>query len=242
MEKQAKIRHLPFLTAYNRAQKRYGLQMKQDDFIEEGYNVWRDIGNQAPVLTRFFAKVPDSYVIELPFDAEFVEAVMIIDLPQPREGYDSQGPKARNMAPRIEADNIPATNQSLTSNKYAISLNYVLSGDKAIKITSPDTLYRDIMIVYRSILTSEEDGLPLLNDKEVAAIAAEVTRRDLAKQVFQGIEGKLQLFQYMTKEADRLMAAAKVDEYINDDALDQILDIKTSFDRKVYGRRFNIQN
>lgn len=242
MEKQAKIRHLPFLTAYNRAQRRYGLQMKQDDFIEEGYNVWRDIGNQAPVLTRYFVKVPDSYVIELPFEAEFVESVMIVDLPQKREGYDSQGPKARNMAPKIEVSDIPAVNQSLTSNKYGMSINYVLSGDRAIKITSPDALYMDIMVVYRSLLTSEEDGLPLLNDKEVAAIAAEVTRRDLTKQVFQGIEGKIQLLQYMTKEADRLMAAAKIDEYINDDAVDQILDIKTSFDRKVYGRRFNIQN
>ena len=98
------------------------------------------------------------------------------------------------------------------------------------------------MIVYRSLLVNEDDGLPLLNDKEVAAIAAEVTRREVARQAFQGIKGKAEMLSYIEKEANRLMAAAKIDEYINDDAIDQILDIKTTFDRKIYGRRYNPLN
>jgi transposase-like protein len=83
-------------------------------------------------------------------------------------------------------------------------------------------------------------GLPLLHDKEVAAIAAEVTRRITVRKVFEGQQSAVKVLNYIVQEADRLMAAAKVDEYINDDAIDQILDIKSSYDRKVYGQRFNM--
>jgi len=242
MEKQSKIRHLPFLTAFNRAQRRYGLDMKQDEFIEEGYNVWREIGNQAPVLTRFFTKVPEDFIIELPPGCEFIEGVMIINEPARDTTFDSEGKKDRVLPAYISADNEPSINQSLETSKYGKSVNYVLAGDNAIKITSADALYRDIMVVYRSILVNEDDGLPLLNDKEVAAIAAEVTRREVMRQAFQNVAKKADLLKFISVEADRLMAAAKIDEYINDDAIDQIMDIKTSFDRKVYGRRYNPLN
>ncbi len=242
MEKQSKIRHLPFLNAMNRAQKRYGLEMKQDEFIEEGYNVWREIGNQAPVLTRFFTKVPEDYIIELPPGCEFIESVVIMNEPERLTTFDSEGKKDRTLPAYIVADNEPTINQSLETSKYGKSVNYILVGENAIKLTSADTVYRDIMIVYRSLLVNEDDGLPLLNDKEVAAIAAEVTRREVARQAFQGIKGKAEMLSYIEKEANRLMAAAKIDEYINDDAIDQILDIKTTFDRKVYGRRYNPLN
>ncbi len=115
--------------------------------------------------------------------------------------------------------------------------------NNAIKITSPNLLTADIMVVYRSMDT-DEDGLPLLNDKEVAAIAAEVTKRDVFKKMFQGIGAANKLlattFQFINGEATRLMTAAKIDEVINDDALDKMLDIRSSWDRKVYGRRFDL--
>ena len=138
--------------------------------------------------------------------------------------------------------NLPEANQSITTSP-GVSINYMTLDDNAIQITSPDLLDADIMVVYRSMDT-DDDGLPLLNDKEVAAIAAEVTKRDTVKSMFQGIGATNKLlattFQFISGEADRLMAAAKIDELINDDAIDKMLDIQTSWDRKVYGRRFNL--
>jgi len=240
MEKQAKIRHLPFLNSFARAQKRYGLDMSKDDFVEEAYNVWREIGNQAPVLNRFFTKVPEDFIIELPPDCEFIEGVIIINEPQIYRTADSQGVKEYNKPATYVEAATPHLNQSLNTSYNGKSVNYELAGKDAIHITSPDALYRDLMVVYKSILV-DEDGLPLLNDKEVAAIAAEVTRRDVMRKAFSGIQGMPQALQFITQEADRLMAAAKVDEYINDDALDKMLDAKVTFDRKVYGRRINLQ-
>jgi hypothetical protein len=241
MEKQAKARHLPFLNSWTRARKRYSLEMTKDEFIEEAYNVWREIGNQAPVVSRYFTQVPEDFIIELPSDMEFLDGVMIINEPIPRDSFTSEGRLSAQRPAYFVETVTPGENQSLQSVPNGKSVNYVLVGDNAIKITSPNTVYRDLLIIYRSMVVGE-DGLPLLNDKEVAAIAAEVARRDVVREAFRGVQTKAQLLQFISKEADRLMLAAKVDEYINDDAIDQILDTKTTFDRKVYGRRFNLYN
>jgi D-hexose-6-phosphate mutarotase len=88
----------------------------------------------------------------------------------------------------------------------------------------------------------------LLNDKEVSAIAAEVARQIMTAKM-SGMVGKqtsmaqaqvsTTMLQFIAQEAARLMAAAKIDEKINDDGLDKMLDIKTSWDRKIYGKRWN---
>jgi len=184
MEKQAKIRSLPFLNALAAAQTDYALVIKEDDFIELGYKVWRDIGNIAPVKTRYFTKVPDDYIIELPRGCEFIDSVTVIQVQDELGGYDSSGSidKARPVNDVI--DSLPRRDQSITTSK-GHSVNYTLEPG-AIRITSEVLLHKDIMIVYSAILVGE-DGLPLLNDKEVAAISAEVTRRITVRDSFQGI-------------------------------------------------------
>lgn len=242
MERQAKKRHLPFLTAFAKAQQLYALEMKEDDFIELAYDAWRSIGNIAPVLTRYFVTVPDDYIIELPPQCEFIESVTSVDQQSVVSTFDSGGRKDRQLPALQVRSNIPDENQSISTSPGR-SVNYQLMDNNAIKITSPNLLNADIMIVYRSMDT-DEDGLPLLNDKEVAAIAAEVTKRDVFKKMFQGIGAANKLlattFQFINGEATRLMTAAKIDEVINDDALDKMLDIRSSWDRKVYGRRFDL--
>ncbi len=241
MEKQAKKRHLPFLTALARAKHEYALDMKEDDFIETAYSVWRSIGNIAPKLTRYYTKVTSDFIVEIPKQCEFIESVTAIERQAVDTTFDSSGRKNRDLPYVQIRSNLPEINESITTSPGR-SVNYELLDDKSIKITSPHMLDADIMVVYRS-LDTDDDGLPFLNDKEVAAIAAEVTKRDTVRKGFQGI-GKSQMQTTMLKfiigEADRLMAAAKVDELINDDAIDKMLDIQTSWDRKVYGRRFDL--
>jgi len=241
MEKQTKIRNLPFLSARATAIRRYGLNMTEDDFIEEAYAVWRTMGNTAPSIKRMFVSVPEDFVIELPEEAEFIESVIIVNEPTERRYFSSAGDSDRYSPAHRTVESSPELNQSLSSAISGKSVNYILIGDNAIQITSPDAYGRDLMIVYLSIL-KDEMGLPMLNDKETDAIAAEVTRRDTVLKAFKGIASAVKLLGYIVGEADRLMAAAKVDEYINSDALDQALDIKSSYDRKVYGQRFNLMN
>jgi len=243
MERNAKKRHLPFLTSYAKAKQRYGLEMNKDEFIELAYDVWRSIGNTAVITHRFFTKVPDDLIIELPVNIEFIESVTSVDQQAVVTTFDSGGEKERHVPAMAVRSNIPDKNQSETTSPGS-TINYTLVSDNAIRITSPDMLNTDIMVVYRTIDT-DEDGLPILNDKEVSAIAAETARRDLVRRVMQGQAANannaiVTMLQMMTSEADRLMAAAKIDESITDDALDKLLDIKFSWDKKQYGRRFSL--
>jgi len=240
MEKRSKKRSLPFLTAFAKSKQLYALDMNTDDFIEMAYDVWRTIGNIAPEIHRFFTKVPDDFVIEIPKNCEFIQSVTSVDRQSIVTTFDSGGKKDRHVPAHQVASNLPGKDDSIQASPGS-SVNYVLLDSDSIKITSAELLNADIMIVYKSIL-SDEDGLPLLNDKEVAGIAAEVAKRDLIRKGFQGVgaANKMQstMLQFIIGEADRLLAAAKIDEIINDDAIDRLLDISTSWDRKVYGRRF----
>ena len=77
MERDTKKRHLPFLTAHAKARQLYALDMNRDDFVEMAYDVWRDIGNIATKLTRYFVKVPNDYIVELPSQCEFIDSVTL---------------------------------------------------------------------------------------------------------------------------------------------------------------------
>lgn len=222
MEKQTKKRHLPFLSAKITASKLYALDMKEDDFIEMAYEVWRDIGNIATSIHRFFIKVPDDLVVELPMQAEFIDSVTIA---------------------LHSKDNVNLNQSPVTS--LGKSIDYTTLNNNSLRLTSPEAQGMSIMIVYRAIDT-DTDGLPMLNDKEVAAIAAEVTKRETIRKGFLGVGFKDKIsstmLQYIIAESTRLMTAAKINENISNDDIDKMLDIKTSWDRKVYGSRFNVIN
>ena len=246
MEKTAQKRHLQFMTAYSRMKTSYGLDMNEDDFIEIAYSVWRDIGNIAPKTTRMYATVPEDGILELPDDCEFVMAVTQIDDPKVITTWDSGGRKDREVPAVYTVSYTPTRNEQIAAS-YGESVNWENLGDNAIQITSPDLYDHDVQIVYNS-MQLDEIGLPLLNDKEVAAIAAEVARQMITAQLMNSMKGKISgaqaqvsqmLFQQVTQDAMRLMAAAKIDEKITDDAIDKMLDMQTSWDRKLYGKRWN---
>lgn len=244
MERDAKKRDLPFLTSKTKAYQMYALDMTEDDFIEMAYDVWRSIGNIATKIDRYFVQVPEDFIIELPVAVEFIESVTIVNELSIIDSFDSGGSKDRTVFAYQERSNLPNIHESI-SKSNGKDTNWIMLDNKSIKLTSPDSLSRDVMVVYKCIDT-DKDGLPLLNDKEVEAIAAEVTRRDVVRKAFQGVGLKdksfVTLLQFISGEAARLMTAAKIDEKITDDALNKLLDIQTSWDRKQYGRRFNLTN
>jgi hypothetical protein len=237
MDRIAKKNNLNFLTAYQTARNLYHLDMTEDDFIETAYPVWRSIGNIAKTIRRYSSEIPSDLVLELPPDAEFVKTVTIITGRKPSGMYDSGGYKDRNYPAKQEVSIDPSLGDSVSS-AYGIYANYEV-GDGYIKFTSNDVAGQQALVIYEAI-DKDDIGLPLLNDLEVAAIAAEVTRIDTVRQSFQGVTTKQQMLEYITNEARRLMTAAKMDENMSDDGLNKILDQKVSWDRKVYNRRMNL--
>lgn len=245
MELEAKTRTLPFLTARARMASRYGMNIDKDDFIERGYYVWREIGNIATANHRYTITVPVDRIIELPSDCEFIRAVTadqvlpntVTNTDRGKYYYDSAGVKSE-ISPDAAALSAEASVKASKSYQYGVSVNYT-RGDGFIEITSATLINRSVTIQYQAI-TLDSDGLPLLNEKEVNAIAANMALQEGEKSLFKGMKGADVLVQYLKQEADRLLLAAKSPEKLTDDAIDKILDIKTSWDRKVYGKRFNM--
>lgn len=250
MELQAKSRHLPFMTASTRLNDRFGISYDDDTYIERAYWVWRDIGNIAVELKTALLTIGMDLVVTLPQDCEFVRSLTTTDFQDDLHGGGSFGdykytPKGRG--PAVKPD---PTTTSVEANVKASDA--MVSGeaisyktyDGYLKLESPIMAGRHARLVYNAITTGE-DGLPLLNDIEVEAIVVTLALREAEKDLFRdgGFNARsgqaAPKVTYLKAESDRLMAAAKAPEKISDDALDKLLDVKTSFGRKVFGKRFN---
>ncbi len=241
---EAKAKTLPFLTSRARVVSRYGINIDKDDFIERAYYIWRDLGGVATVNKRFTIATPADRVVELPSDCEYIRAVTTDEvMPNTIENtskgsyrYDSSGVR-REVSPDIA--NLSSKSSVGTSKNYqwGATVDYTI-GDGFIELTSATMINRPVTIQYQAIAT-DADELPLLNDKEVNAIAANMALQEGEKSLFQGKKGSDVLVQYLKMEADRLFQAAKIPEKLTDDGLDKVLDAKTSWNRKVYGHRFN---
>ena len=246
MELGAKNNRLPFLTARARMVSRYGINIDKDTFIERAYYIWRDIGNIAPTNRRFSITVPPDRIVELPSDCEFLRTVTTDDgiLPNTAENtsrgrysYDSTGIQAE-VLPDAAMTSATAAVRASKSYQYGEDVNYT-TGDGFIEISSATMINRTVTIQYQSIAV-DKDGLPMINEREASAISANMALQEAEKSMFAGTKGAEIMVQYLKQEADRLMLAAKIPEKITDDAIDKVLDIKTSWNRKVYGRKFNM--
>lgn len=213
------INKLPFLTAKARMKSRYGIEMELDDFIEKAYYIWRDIGNIATREKTMEVVIPDSGLITLPSDCEFLDSVRLKNNLYLTAGHSSSGKKVA---------------------ETEVNVLYSAIDDKNIKITSVGLEGLDLILEYSSI-AADSDGLPLLSDREVNAIAANVAMQKTEIDLFRKIKGADVVLQYIKPEADRLLLAAKSDEKISDDNLNKILDIKTSWNRKTFGSRFDFR-
>lgn len=97
--------------------------------------------------------------------------------------------------------------------------------------------YKNVMVVYHGILADEDTGLPLLNNKELRAVAAYVAYISLNKEGIRKRDGNImQLAQSVKADWLRLCNAARIPEHFSQNDMDRILDVKVRWDRKIYGK------
>jgi len=240
MELGAKKNHLPFKTAKARLKSRYGITISEDDFIEKAYYIWREIGNIATDAKFYSVTVPQDLIIYLPKDCEFVNSVTSGSMSDAmgNSGTITMNSGGRVMEVRPSAGMLTNDYESRVNNLHpeGESVNYII-GDGFIKLTTQDFFGRVVAIQYDAI-SIDEDGLPLLNDKEVEAISANLALQQAQIEMFKRVQGADKLYAMLQPEAVRLMVAAKTPEKISDEALDRMLDIKVSWDRKTFGNRY----
>lgn len=251
MELTAKGRHLPFMTVAARLKDRFEISMGADDFVERAYYIWRSIGNIATEVKVAAVFVSSDLIVTLPQDCEFVRSLTTTEFQDDRNFDGSYGdysfsPKGRS--PEVKPDpvtvSIEANVRASISTVAGERVSYE-TYDGYLKVASPMLAGKSVALVYTSMVKGE-DGLPLLNDLEVEAIVVTLALKEAEKELFRSGAGfhprtgtVAPLVTYLKSESDRLLCAAKSDEKISDDGLDQLLDIKTSWGRKVFNSRFN---
>ena len=224
-----------FYAAMYQANLLYGTDIQVDDFEEIGLIAWQKIGNKRVRTYRYCTTVDcdGDGSLELPCNCDLIEAVT----------YDFEDWNyTDNVKP--EGDMYSAYTEGYIESRKAFNQPLYLHGKLVKYERVGDKLYINygyrgkINILYRGIIL-DENGLPELTDKEVDAIAAYVAYTQKYKQYLQTNNREiLQQAQVLMTEWTRLCDAARVSEYINQNEMNDILDAKTSWNRKVYNKTF----
>ena len=230
------MKRYPFNTAYSQARELYGLELTPDEFENIGLIAWDKIGNK-DFRWYLYEAVPTKnslgeWVIELPCNADILEAVTA-------DYEDYQKTSATNLSGNIQSGWVEGY---IESRKFNTGFGYI-SG-KYIKYNRVDnTLYLadkfdKVKILYKGVLV-DEVGLPFLNEKEMDAVAAycayvnDYKQARLTKDQF-----TFQLSQVSEQKWKSLCTQARVADYINQNEMDEILNVATSWDRKRFGKSF----
>lgn len=230
------MKRYPFNTAYSQARELYGLELTPDEFENIGIIAWNKIGNK-DFRWYLYEATPTKnslgeWTIELPCNADILEAVTA-----DYEDYQKTSPT--NLSGNIQSGWVEGY---IESRKFNTGFGYI-SG-KYIKYNRVDnTLYLadkfdKVKVLYKGVLVDEE-GLPFLTEKEMDAIAAYcVYVSDFKQARLTRDQFTFQLSQVSEQKWKSLCTQARVADYINQNEMDEILNVATSWDRKRFGKSF----
>lgn len=207
----------------------YGLEIEDEDLEEIGLIAWNLIGNKTTRLYSYSTTInPEDNSIKLPCNASSIESVTIPCEDWSRvTNYSEQGdPRTAFIESYIESSKIFKSSYHVPGKL----IKYYQTGDI---LYFPEN-YGTVNILYKGIIM-DEDGLPELSDKEANAIATYIAYVDKYKEGLKTNNGGLiqlakDLEQKWLKQCDQ----ARVTNLSSND-MNEILDIKVSWDRKSYG-------
>lgn len=215
------------------ANELYGIDMPEDKFEEIALIAHGFIGNKNCKLYRFFGAInPETLSLELPCNCDVIEAVTCaMEDWQHVTNKDWNGDTS---SAYIE-DYIERTKMFMDplyqSGKF---LKYERVGN---------TLYFDkpyglVGILYKGEVL-DENGLPTINDKEALAIAAYVAYTAKYKEgLITMNQAVLQVAQMLKQEWNIKCDQARTPQSISQNEMDEILDAKTNWNRKLFRRTY----
>ena len=230
------MKQYPFKTAFTQIRELYGLELNPDEFETLGIIAWDKIGNKNfrwyLYETEPQQNAAGEYYIDLPCNCDIIEAVTA-----DYEDYQKTTPTT-----------LAGNNQNgwiegyIESRKYNTGFGY--SSGKYIKYTREgNTLhladkFRIVHVLYKGVIVDEE-GLPFLNEKEIDAVAAYCAyANDFKTARLTRDQFTFQMAQVTEQKWKSLCTQARVPDYINQNEMDEILNVQTSWDRKRFGKSF----
>lgn len=241
---KSKFPELPFLSAKATAAELFSINMDEDTFVELGWYAYRDIGNVA--IDNYVAKLPvdEAGYVLLPENVDTIDAVCTTDIPFPTLGdgyqiYDSGIPVSRWFFTQVRV-NDTARHYDLSASPNIVPgelISYDWVEHSKIKIVNDLLRGQEVWVSYKGTIV-DDMCLPRITFKESQAIAARVAFLKVQKDLMMHKPGSGEVLGYIKQESERLMQAAKIPEYLNQNEFDAILDAQTSWGRKSYGRSF----
>lgn len=218
----------------------YGIELEDQDLEELGLLAWGYIGNKNRRLYKYHACIdPTDNSVTLPCNA-----------------IDSNGDSCVELVTASYEDWERVTNYSEYGDNNTSFVEHAIEAEKFYqspyylpgKVLKYDQVgeklyfthnYGRVNILYKGVLF-DDDGLPEISDKEAMAIATYIAYITKFKEGLQTnnpniINQATQLQATWLKQCDQARVS-----YLNQNAMDQILEVKASWDRKSYGKGFKI--
>lgn len=220
-------------TALFQAHLLYNVDMGDDDFEEIALIVHKMIGNKNTKLYRYKAKINHHDLsIELPCNFTVLESVNL-DFEDWNYTSDTQpdGDWNSSFTEQYVESRKPVTNPLYPRGKY---IEYEKVGNKLYFRHN----YGHVHILYKGEVL-DENGLPDVNDKEINAIATYVAYVYYYKEALQTKnQATLAFANDLKRDALTRMDEARTPEYASQNDMNEILDVKSSWNRKVFNKSY----
>lgn len=226
----------PFKTAYSHARELYGIELNPDEFETLGMIAWDRIGNRQYRLYKYQVEPSqnelEEWYVDLPCNADLIEAVTA-------DYEDYQKTSNTYLAGHTQNGWIEGyieTRKYNTGILYPTGkfIKYFREGNR-LKLADK---FNKVNILYKGFIADDE-GLPYLNQKEIEAIAAFLAySNDFKAARMTKDANTFQMAQVMEQKWKSFCTQARVPEYINQNEMDEILNVSTSWDRKRFGKSF----
>lgn len=221
-----------FGTAETQLRELYSIEMEHVQFENMAYIAWEKIGNKLYTLkTDLFE--PENGLITLPDGVNQIEAVYINTPDYPRTS--NMGLPPRNNEAFIEGYIECRKWQKNDLYTSGMMIPFTIIGENQIKV--PEN-YPEVLVLYK-IISFDENGLPLINSKEVDAIAAYCAYSEFFKKSLQTRDqATFSMAQMLEQKWAKLCDHARTPISISENDFNAIGDVKYSWDRKSYGVSF----
>ena len=222
-----------FYTAYTQLRELYGIEFTPDQFENMGMVAWTKIGNRMMTTHSDRIEVIDG-IIELPCEVDELEA---ITNDTPDFQATSNIKDSWNMMNELYTEQYIEMRKGdrdhlYTSGKF---VKYDQIGPRTIKVYQKSGY---LNILYKTNVL-DDMGLPMLNAKEVDAIAAYCAYADTFKKGLMTRDGNMvNLSQSLEMKWLKLCDHARTPMSMSQNDFDAIGDSVRSWDRKTYGHSF----
>ena len=213
----------------------YGLSMSEEDYEETALVGWNLIGNKRTKLYRYSTCITDcSESVQLPCNVDQLEAVTT-DF----EEWDY----STNDTPNGNINS--AFVESYIEHRKAFKDPLYISGKLIPYERVGDTLYFDkpygkINILYKGLVL-DDDGLPEITDKEATALATYCAYVIKFKEgIMTNNANIIQMANMLKQQWNIQCDQARADHYMSQNEWNQVLDCKTSWNRKSFGKSLKL--